>query len=47
MVRFEEGTDALVMECMGTGRDEEGLADCYCEETCGIRMDILVQETDG
>jgi hypothetical protein len=38
MVRFEEGADALVMECMGAGRDEEGLADCYCEETCGIRM---------
>jgi hypothetical protein len=34
MVRFEEWADALVMECMGTGRDEEGLADCYPEETC-------------
>jgi hypothetical protein len=27
MVRTEEGTDELVMECMRTGRDEEGLAD--------------------
>lgn len=47
MVRLEEGADALVMECMGTGRDEEGLADRHREETCEIRMDILAQETDG
>jgi len=37
MVRFEEGANALVMECMGTGRDKEGLADRYSEEACVVQ----------
>ena len=47
MVRFEEGPDAFVVECMRAGGDEEGLADIYSEETCKNRLTRPVKREGG
>ena len=32
MVRFKEGTDAFIVECVGARSDKEGLTDVYSKE---------------